>query len=95
MLVLEDPMLLAVPADHSLAARRLMSPRDVDRQPWITRPRALNPAAEDKLLQVCLASGFKPDLRLEAAGPATSLAWLPPGRPRLCSGEHALGCSIL
>ncbi len=51
----------------------MASPIPDDGQPWVSRPRALNPGAGDRFLSACAASGFTPDLRFEAGDPATSL----------------------
>ncbi|HUZ62785.1 MAG TPA: LysR substrate-binding domain-containing protein [Acetobacteraceae bacterium] len=77
--LMEEPMLLAVPADHPLAGKQSVMPADLDGQPWVSRPRALNPGAEDRFLSACAACGFTPDLRFEAGDPATSLGLVAAG----------------
>lgn len=77
--LLDEPMLLAIPADHPLAARETVTPEDLDGLPWIDRPRALNPGANDRFLQACLRAGFRPDVRFEATDPATSLGLVAAG----------------
>jgi DNA-binding transcriptional LysR family regulator len=74
-----EKMLLAIPADHPLAGRKSVKPKDLDGLPWIDRPRELNPDANDRLLHACMAAGFRPDLRFEATDPATSLGLVAAG----------------
>jgi DNA-binding transcriptional LysR family regulator len=71
--LLREPVVLAVPADHQLATRTRVSAPDLDGQPWIARPRDLNPIARDRFLQACNAWGFGPDICIEATDLATTL----------------------
>ncbi|MFM0176156.1 LysR substrate-binding domain-containing protein [Paraburkholderia sediminicola] len=71
--LLREPMVLAVPADHQFATRTQVSAPDLDGQPWIARPRDLNPIARDRFLQACNTWGFVPDICIEATDAATTL----------------------
>jgi len=77
--LLEDPLLLVLPADHPLAARETVTARDLDGQPWIAVEEAGDPAWRDTFIAVCAASGFTPDIRLDAAEPLTALGLVASG----------------
>jgi len=71
--VVGEAMVLAVPNSHDLANRREVLAADLDGQPWIALPRMLNPDAQDRFLQACSASGFTPDVCVEATASTTAL----------------------
>ncbi|MEU0845253.1 LysR substrate-binding domain-containing protein [Streptomyces sp. NPDC005962] len=77
--LLEDPLLLVLPADHPLAARETVTARDLDGQPWIAVEEAGDPAWRDTFIAACAASGFTPDIRLDAAEPLTALGLVASG----------------
>ncbi|MER5255786.1 LysR substrate-binding domain-containing protein [Streptomyces sp. NPDC002855] len=77
--LLEDPLLLALPASHPLAARAELTPDDLDGQAWITVENSQDPAWRDAFLASCVASGFTPDIRLDAAEPLTALGLVASG----------------
>jgi len=61
-----EPFVLTVAADHPLATREAITPQDLDGQPWIAFPKALNPTSRVRLLEACASSGFQPDIQFEA-----------------------------
>ncbi|MFE6040772.1 LysR substrate-binding domain-containing protein [Streptomyces sp. NPDC056452] len=71
--LLQDPLLLALPADHPLAQKAELTPDDLTGQPWIAVGDAQDAAWRDSFLASCVASGFTPDIRLDAADPLTAL----------------------
>lgn len=71
--LLQDPLLLALPADHPLAEKAELTPDDLTGQPWIAVGDAQDAAWRDSFLASCVASGFTPDIRLDAADPLTAL----------------------
>lgn len=77
--LVEDPLLLALPAAHPLAAREELAPADLDGQAWIAVENIQDPGWRDTFLASCVASGFTPDIRLEAAEPLTALGLVASG----------------
>lgn len=72
--LLDEALLLAVPADHPLATAPAVGPADLAGLAWIGPPRGVNPDADARLLGACAACGFAPDHRIEANDPTTSLS---------------------
>jgi DNA-binding transcriptional LysR family regulator len=77
--LLEDPLLLALPAGHPLAAHETVTAEDLDGQPWIAIEKPGDPAWRDAFVASCVASGFTPDVRLDAAEPLTALGLVASG----------------
>ncbi|MFJ4526217.1 LysR substrate-binding domain-containing protein [Streptomyces sp. NPDC088810] len=77
--LLEDPLLLALPARHPLADREELSPEDLDGLPWIAVENTQDEAWRDAFVASCAASGFTPDIRMEAAEPLTALGLVASG----------------
>ncbi|MDA3630118.1 LysR substrate-binding domain-containing protein [Saccharopolyspora sp. WRP15-2] len=77
--LLQDPLLLAMPAKHPLAAKGEIAPSDLDGQPWIAIENAQDPAWRDTFVASCAAAGFTPDIRLDAAEPLTALGLVASG----------------
>lgn len=77
--LLDEALMLAVPADHPLATAPAVLPGDVAALPWIGRPPGLNPEADARMLGACAACGFTPDHRAEANDPATCLSLVAAG----------------
>lgn len=74
-----EPLVLVLPDDHPLAGRRKIAPRDLDGMPWIAFPKAINPAARERFLAACAASGFTPDLQFDVAQVSTMLGFVSAG----------------
>ncbi|WP_326783521.1 LysR substrate-binding domain-containing protein [Streptomyces sp. NBC_00151] len=77
--LLRDPLLLALPERHPLALAEELTPDVLDRQPWIAVGDAQDPAWRDTFVASCVASGFTPDIRLDAADPLTALGLVASG----------------
>jgi len=77
--VVSEPLMLALPEDHSLAKKTLILAEDLDGMPWIASPRAVNPLARERFLATCAECGFSPDLRFEADEPLTALSLVSAG----------------
>jgi DNA-binding transcriptional LysR family regulator len=77
--LLRDPLLLALPETHPLARREEPTPADLDGQPWIAVGDAQDPTWRDRFVASCVASGFTPDIRLDAADPLTALGLVASG----------------
>ena len=72
-LLTSEPFVLAVADDHPLAARSAIAPSDLDGEPWIALPKSINPAARERFLAACEASGFMPDIQFEVPHISTTL----------------------
>ncbi|MGW0947797.1 LysR substrate-binding domain-containing protein [Streptomyces sp. NPDC002623] len=77
--LLKDPLLLALPSEHSLAGQEELTPNALDGQPWIAVGDSQDPAWRDAFVASCVASGFTPDIRLDAADPLTALGLVASG----------------
>ncbi|MFD5517368.1 LysR substrate-binding domain-containing protein [Streptomyces sp. NPDC127066] len=77
--LLRDPLLLALPERHPLARAEELTPGVLDGQPWIAVGDARDPAWRDTFVASCVASGFTPDIRLDAADPLTALGLVASG----------------
>ncbi|MGC4982403.1 LysR substrate-binding domain-containing protein [Streptomyces sp. DT193] len=77
--LLRDPLLLALPERHPLALAEELTPDVLDRQPWVAVGDAQDPAWRDTFVASCVASGFTPDIRLDAADPLTALGLVASG----------------
>ncbi|MFJ4892347.1 MULTISPECIES: LysR substrate-binding domain-containing protein [unclassified Streptomyces] len=77
--LLRDPLLLVLPAQHPLAEQDDLTPEALDGQPWIAVGDAQDPAWRDTFVASCVASGFTPDIRLDAADPLTALGLVASG----------------
>ncbi|MFJ6539951.1 LysR family transcriptional regulator [Streptomyces sp. NPDC091385] len=78
-LLLDDPLLLAVPSGHPVADLAEITPADLEELPWIAVENSRRPAWRDEFIATCAASGFAPDIRLEAAEPLTALGLVASG----------------
>lgn len=78
-LLSREPFVLALADDHPLAVRPEVLPADLDGMPWIALPKTLNPAARERFLAACAASGFQPDIQFEVAHVSTTLGLVSAG----------------
>ena len=72
-LVLDEPLLLALPKDDPLAAKARIGPGDLHRRTWITVVRQPRDTNRDQFVAAAVAAGFTPDIAYETADPLTSL----------------------
>lgn len=72
-LVLDEPLLLALPAGHPLVRAKSIGPKDVDGLPWITVVRAPRDTNRDQFVAAAAHAGFSPRIVCETADPLTSL----------------------
>ncbi|MFI1443638.1 LysR substrate-binding domain-containing protein [Streptomyces fructofermentans] len=77
--LLRDPLLLAVPESHPLADRPEVPAEALDGQPWIAVGDPQDPGWRDRFVASCVASGFTPDIRLDASDPLTALGLVASG----------------
>jgi len=77
--VADDPFVLALPADHPLAAEETIDPRALDGQPWFALDRTVNPAFDALFLRACAGLGFRPDMRFRGEDLLTGIALVDAG----------------
>ncbi|WP_340644650.1 LysR family transcriptional regulator [Phenylobacterium sp.] len=77
--VAEEPYRLAIPADHPLAAEGDLVEARLDGEAFIALPERGNPQARAEWIAACRATGFTPDVRVEAIEPATILGLVAAG----------------
>ena len=63
-LLLEDPMLVALPAEHALAGKRALTLADLREDDWV-QTSASSPCARH-VVRSCLAAGFEPSVTFES-----------------------------
>ena len=63
-LLLEDPMLVALPAEHALAGKPALSLSDLRDQDWV-QTSATSPCARH-VVRSCVAAGFEPQVTFES-----------------------------
>jgi DNA-binding transcriptional LysR family regulator len=78
-MVLDDPMLLALPAQHPLAQQSHITPADLAGQEWIALFHKASPLQHDQFVAACAQSGFTPNIRMEATEPLTALGLVAAG----------------
>ncbi|MGW1320511.1 LysR substrate-binding domain-containing protein [Streptomyces sp. NPDC002426] len=98
-LLLEDPMLLAVPSAHPLATTHQVHPEDLDGQPWIAVQDGQQHTWRDDFIAACTTTGFTPDIRYEAPEPLTAIGLTASGLgitliQRSMLPEHRTGITI-
>jgi len=79
MLVLSDPMLLALPASHPLAAHDALAPADLAAQEWIMVRHQATALQHDNFIAECARAGFTPAIVMEATEPMTALGLVAAG----------------
>jgi DNA-binding transcriptional LysR family regulator len=77
--VLSDPMLLALPEHHPLAASATLVPADLSGQEWIAMLHKESALKHDHFIAACARAGFTPDIRMEATEPLTALGLVAAG----------------
>ncbi|MGH2886328.1 MAG: LysR family transcriptional regulator, partial [Solirubrobacteraceae bacterium] len=63
-LLLEDPMLMALPAEHALAGKRALTLADLRGEDWV-QTSAPSPCARH-VVRSCVAAGFEPTVTFES-----------------------------
>ncbi|MBA8826334.1 DNA-binding transcriptional LysR family regulator [Saccharopolyspora lacisalsi] len=78
-LVLHDPLVLALPAQHPLARPDEITPDDLDGQAWIRVGDTGSSDTSGDLLTSCVEAGFTPDIRMTAPEPLAALGLVASG----------------
>jgi DNA-binding transcriptional LysR family regulator len=66
-LIVEEPMLIVVPAEHHLARKRSVPLAALARETWILHPRPIGPSLYDEIIAACHGAGFSPKIGQEAS----------------------------
>ncbi|MFY1666632.1 LysR substrate-binding domain-containing protein [Pseudomonas sp. Pseu.R1] len=77
--LLEDPMLLALPANHPLVNLERLTPAELEDLDWIGVKSSQGQNHHDDFVAACIRAGFTPQIRLEAAEPYTALGLVAAG----------------
>lgn len=64
--IAREPFVLALPQDHPLAGREVLSLADVAADAFVHFPRKSNPSLHDQVARYCLSAGFVPQVVQEA-----------------------------
>jgi DNA-binding transcriptional LysR family regulator len=75
----DEPVVVALPAGHALAARRTLPLVALAGQPFVLFPRDRRPNWYDFVLGTCRDAGFQPDVAQEAPEVATAMALVAAG----------------
>lgn len=65
--LLTEPLFVAVPAEHPLAARTAIAMAELEGQPLVLFPTGLRPSFIDVVTELCTTAGFTPDVVAEVA----------------------------
>ncbi|MRW86079.1 LysR family transcriptional regulator [Pseudoduganella sp. FT26W] len=79
MQVLSDPMILAMPEGHPLAALKEVTPADLAGQEWIAVRHHETGEHHHNFVATCVRSGFTPQIKMEASEPTTALGLVAAG----------------
>lgn len=66
MVILEEPLVVALPENHSLIHQSQISLLSISSAPFILFPRPLAPGLYDQIISLCQQSGFSPNVVQEA-----------------------------
>ncbi len=77
--VLNDPMLLALPAGHALADAQDVTPADLAAQHWIGVMHKETALRHDTFIAACASAGFTPTITMEATEPLAALGLVAAG----------------
>jgi DNA-binding transcriptional LysR family regulator len=64
-LVISEPFVACVPADHPLARRRSVAVESLRDQPFVLFSREASPDYHERILGICARAGFRPEVRHE------------------------------
>lgn len=76
--LLIEPLVVAVPEDHRLAAQREVQLTDLAEEVFVSYPIAVSAVAR-KQRAACLAVGFEPDVQVTVAEPSTLVTFVTSG----------------
>ncbi len=74
-----EPMVLALPARHRLAAKSVLSAADLRDERFVLWPRTTSPLFHDQVMDYCARAGFVPRTAMEGADIETQLGLVSAG----------------
>lgn len=77
--VLREPVGIAIPADHPLAARAELALAELAEESFVMLPRVVEPDSFDLLMAACSNAGFAPEVAQTARSPQTLLGLVASG----------------
>jgi DNA-binding transcriptional LysR family regulator len=78
-ILVEEPYVVALPANHRLASRRMIALAELAEEPFILHPRFPGPSVTDTVLEACAAAGFEARGVQESSHIQTSLGLISAG----------------
>lgn len=75
----QEPFVCFLPQDHPLAHLEQVDPRQLRREPFVAYERRQAPGFYDRILSICLDSGFSPEILQEASEMQTILSMVASG----------------
>ncbi|MCB1001438.1 MAG: LysR family transcriptional regulator [Acidimicrobiales bacterium] len=94
--LLSEPLFVAAPSDHPLAARTAIAVAELEGVPLVLFPTGLRPNFIDRAREMCLAAGFTPTVVAEVADVVHGIALVATGGglgfvPRSATNLHLPG----
>ncbi|HZZ83234.1 MAG TPA: LysR family transcriptional regulator [Anaeromyxobacteraceae bacterium] len=77
--LLDEPLRVALPREHRLAARRTVPLRELANEPFVLFPRAPRPGWMDHVAGICREAGFQPEVAQETLELSTTVALVAAG----------------
>jgi len=65
VLLLSEPFVACLPAEHPLARRRAIAPAQLQGEPFVLFARSVSPDYHERILAICAQAGFRPEMRHE------------------------------
>ncbi len=92
-----EPFVACLPEQHALARSKRVTLRALAHEPFILFARAASPAYYERVIGLCVASGFQPDVRYEARNWLTVVGLVAKGMgvavvPQAVSASGMRGC---
>ena len=75
----QEPFVCFLPKDHPLARAKEVNPQQLRREPFVAYERRQAPGFHDRILSICLDSGFSPAVLQEASEMHTILSMVAAG----------------
>ncbi len=66
-IILREPLLLALPAQHPLVSKAQISIQDLANETFVLQPRHWTLGLYDRIMSLCHSAGFSPNVKQEAA----------------------------
>lgn len=63
--IYSEALVAVLPRDHRLAGRKSIGAKDLADESFISIPRAIAPVVYDLIVATCIASGFRPRIKME------------------------------